>query len=380
VTADRDRSGEPLLHIVTAAPWRMALAAGSVVPPSLVADGFVHLSAASQVALPANRLFAGRDDLLLAVVDPARLPSPLRWEPGVPTDPSSMRFPHLYDPLPVDAVTSVVPWRPGADGAFIEPTGLPACDDPAARARAFDRSLAERRAAAVLPIAGGVAVLDPRFPSSWEHNGGWVADAGTVGIDTIVADLDRVLGGAGCAHRRVVLDDGGVATALADRGWEVNEERLMVLAPDEIVPPGPSPVRAVAGEAMHDLRSASWRRDIPGISDESVADLVGREAVADAVLRIVDLAVLGPDGAPIAGTQLRIDGATAAVEAVMTAPDARGHGHATSLVADAIRRARAAGCDVVWLLAAADDWPKTWYARLGFQEVATSWSAHTTPT
>src|SRR5690606_22025743 len=73
-----------LLHITTAAPWRMALAAGSLVTPSLRSDGFVHLSRPDQVALPANRLYAGRDDLLLLVLDPARLASEVRWEPGVP--------------------------------------------------------------------------------------------------------------------------------------------------------------------------------------------------------------------------------------------------------------------------------------------------------
>ena len=86
----------------------------------------------------------------------------------------------------------------------------------------------------------------------------------------------------------------------------------------------------------------------------------------------------GDDGVPVAGTQLRIDGATAAVEAVMTDPDRRGAGLATALVGDAIRRARAAGCDLVWLIAFAGDWPREWYARLGFEEVATRWVATTT--
>ena len=40
----------------------------------------------------------------------------------------------------------------------------------------------------------------------------------------------------------------------------------------------------------------------------------------------------------------------------MTDPGHRGRGHATALVADATGRARAAGCDVVWLLASVDDW------------------------
>ena len=96
----------PLLHLTTPATWRVALEAGSVVTPSNLTDGFVHLSPPSQVRLPADRLFAGRDDVLLLVLDEDRLTDEVRWEPGVPTDPASMTFPHLYGLLPVGAVTS----------------------------------------------------------------------------------------------------------------------------------------------------------------------------------------------------------------------------------------------------------------------------------
>lgn len=201
---------EPLVHLTGAAPWRVALDAGALVDASLVSEGFVHLSRPDQVAMPAERLFAGRQDLLALAIDPARLRGEVRWEPGVAGDPAAMRFPHLYGPLPVDAVTSVVPYRPGPDGRFAAPT-IPPIGDPLARAVAFERSLAERRAAAV--------------------------------------------------------------------------------------------------------------------------------------------------------------------EAVQTAPHARRRGHATALVGDALRRARAAGCDVIWLCCLADDWPRRWYERLGFVDAGARWEA-----
>ncbi len=96
----------------------MAQARGEVRPESLHNAGFVHLSAPSQVHLPANRLFCGRADLVLLHIDPDRLGSPLRWEPGVATDPQAMLFPHLYGPLPVAAVIDVSDYRPGPDGTF----------------------------------------------------------------------------------------------------------------------------------------------------------------------------------------------------------------------------------------------------------------------
>jgi uncharacterized protein (DUF952 family)/GNAT superfamily N-acetyltransferase len=361
-------SPEVLLHLTTPATWRVALAAGSLATPSLLADGFIHLSSSEQVHLPADRLFAGRDDVLLLVIDPRRLDAPVRWEPGVPSDPASMTFPHLYGLLPVSVVTSVVPYRPGPDGGFGPPEDLPAPVDLAARARSFDRSLAQRRAASVVPVTGGVAALDPRVPSSYEHNSLWLT--GDVDGATVAAEAERLLGGR--SRPRAVFD----REPPADLGWEVSEDRVLVLGPDgPVPPPGPAPVVPVTSEVMEGLWRPAWERDLPGIAEEAVDDLLRRESFADAHCRVVDLAVLGADGVPVAGTQLRIDGATAVIEAVMTEPAARGVGLAGSLVAEAIRRARAAGCDLVWLIAAADDWPRRWYERLGFVDTGGRWVA-----
>jgi uncharacterized protein (DUF952 family)/GNAT superfamily N-acetyltransferase len=359
-----------LLHITTAAPWRVALAAGSHVTPSLRTEGFIHLSRPDQVALPANRIYAGRDDLLLLVIDPDRLAAEVRWEPGVPTDPESMRFPHLYGPLPVAAVTSVVPWRPGPDGVFVEPTHLPALDDRLARALWFDRSLAERRAPILVAVPGGIGCRDPRVPASYEHNAVWLAGSPTAAEVETAGDL--VL--ADATHRRVVLSS---PPPDGLDGWDVDEERILVLdASTSIAAPAEGTVTPVTSEVMAGLWGPSWRRDLPHATDDAIGDLLRREAFAHAHLWVVDLAVLGDDGVPVAGTQLRIDGATAAIEAVLCDPDHRGRGLATALVADAVRRARAAGCDLVWLLAYAEDWPRRWYERLGFVDVGARWVAH----
>jgi uncharacterized protein (DUF952 family) len=110
---------DPLLHLITPGDWRAAQAAGAVTP--LPDVGFVHLSTPEQVALPANRLFAGRRDLLLLVIDPELLDAEVRWEPGVPGDPESMRFPHAYGPVPISAVTAVKPYLPDPEGRFVRP-------------------------------------------------------------------------------------------------------------------------------------------------------------------------------------------------------------------------------------------------------------------
>ncbi len=116
--ASAGRSTSALLHLATPDEWRAHHAAGAITPS--VAE-FVHLSTPDQVALPATRLFAGRTDLLLLVLDPARIGVEVRFEPGVPTDPGSMRFPHAYGAIPVSAVRAVLPYRPGPDGTFETP-------------------------------------------------------------------------------------------------------------------------------------------------------------------------------------------------------------------------------------------------------------------
>jgi len=107
-----------LVHMCSADQWKSALADGVLRPDSLTSNGFVHLSTLEQVHLPANRLYTGRTDLVLLRVDPARLSSPVRWEPGVATDPAAMVFPHLYGALPVTAVISVTSFRPDVNGRF----------------------------------------------------------------------------------------------------------------------------------------------------------------------------------------------------------------------------------------------------------------------
>ncbi|MFP1154493.1 glutathione S-transferase [Mycobacterium sherrisii] len=114
------------MHICAADEWARARERGAIepVPPGADGEAFIHLSAPEQVHLPANRLFRGRRDLVLLHVDPALLDAPVRWEQGVPTDPTAMLFPHLYGPLPCSAVKTVTVYLPGPEGIFAPLTGV----------------------------------------------------------------------------------------------------------------------------------------------------------------------------------------------------------------------------------------------------------------
>lgn len=358
----------PLLHLATPAQWRAALARGVIAPPSLAEVGFVHLSTPEQVALPAARLYSGRTDLVLLVLDPDRITVPVRFEPGLPTDPASMRFPHAYGPVPAAAVLGVLPYRPRPDGGFDAPTiGR---TDPAWRHAVLEPSLLRRTATAEVPVAGGVAVRTAPVPASPAHN--QLLIDSYVDAEQVAADADRVLGAA--AHRWALLTGAamaGTAAGLAAHGWRVQE--LIGMA----APAGGEPVARVEQvdlEALRPLITAEWRRAFPGTGAAELAQIVEGGRLEEAVLDVRYLAV--PDGGElVASAILKIDGATAVLDVVATEPEHRGRGHGDALLRTAMALAADAGCDLVVLDAAADDWPRQWYARRGFVEVTRSWSA-----
>jgi uncharacterized protein (DUF952 family) len=102
-----------ILHIASRTSYRQG---EPVVAPSLETEGFVHCSDFGTVHLPANRLYAGRTDLVLLVIDPARIDVPVRWEPGAPPDPLGAWFPHVYGPIPASAVVAAHDFPPSEDG------------------------------------------------------------------------------------------------------------------------------------------------------------------------------------------------------------------------------------------------------------------------
>jgi predicted GNAT family acetyltransferase len=68
-------------------------------------------------------------------------------------------------------------------------------------------------------------------------------------------------------------------------------------------------------------------------------------------------------------TDLYFDGRTAQVEDVATRPEHRGRGFASAVVLRGVEEARMAGCDLVFLVALEDDWPRELYRRLGFDDL-----------
>ena len=96
---------DDLMHIATPGEWSEAQRRGTVAPPSLAAEGFVHCSTRRQVPATLARHFRGAGSLVLLRLDPGAVEADLRWEEGQPGE----LFPHVYAAIPVGAVVAVTP-------------------------------------------------------------------------------------------------------------------------------------------------------------------------------------------------------------------------------------------------------------------------------
>ncbi len=101
---------QPLFHLALKGDWEQARETGtyqwSTRGMRLVEVGFIHCSWQEQVAKTFERFYADAGDVLLLEIDPTRLSAPLRAD-AIPT---GELFPHLYGPLPIEAVRTFTPY------------------------------------------------------------------------------------------------------------------------------------------------------------------------------------------------------------------------------------------------------------------------------
>jgi len=108
-----------ILHICSRASWEAAKD-GTYRPASLDSEGFIHCSSPDQVIEVADYVFRGQRGLVLLVIDPDRVKSPIRSEDAG----NGQRYPHIYGPLDASAVLAVEAFEPGASGTFRLPDRL----------------------------------------------------------------------------------------------------------------------------------------------------------------------------------------------------------------------------------------------------------------
>ena len=108
------RSPQWLYHLALAPEWRAAKVAGSYRRSTrglaLEQVGFIHASRAHQLQATHRRFYADATEVLLLAIDPARLAVAGVDVRDEPAPGSGELFPHLYGPLPLEAVLWAEPW------------------------------------------------------------------------------------------------------------------------------------------------------------------------------------------------------------------------------------------------------------------------------
>jgi uncharacterized protein (DUF952 family)/heme-degrading monooxygenase HmoA len=117
-TVEREYSfARPIFHLATSGDWDAARSSGrydwSTRGVTVTEQGFVHCSFVGQIRGVAGRFYRDLDELVILHLDRGALADVLRLEP--PADGVDELFPHVYRPIPLDAVTATTVWRRDAD-------------------------------------------------------------------------------------------------------------------------------------------------------------------------------------------------------------------------------------------------------------------------
>lgn len=240
--------------------------------------------------------------------------------------------------------------------------------DDYARAAAFLSDFARKQAFELHEILGGIVVLDPRFPVSWEHNQVIVdGDPEPSGLPAVV---EAALGHLN--HRQITILDETVgaacAPALIAAGYTHATELIMTHA-------GAVPNAATRAEVVDlaDLSQAAHKQIrswLPHLDEPTVRQLVERRSARVRGAEDVSfLAVRNEEGTIVSWADLYVDSghAIGQIEEIITAEGYQRRGYADALLTTALERA--ADTTLFFLLADADDWPQTWYARRGFTAI-----------
>jgi RimJ/RimL family protein N-acetyltransferase len=230
--------------------------------------------------------------------------------------------------------------------------------------RAFRRSVEDAVAERRVPSPHGVGLFCDSIPRVYDQNYLWLDDV--VSPATHAAEANALM--ERFWHRRLAFDGrpDGLPVAFAELGWAHTTHVVMarVGEPDRRDPAGG--VREVTLDELAPVhRRVTLESDYgtPELADQ----LLEAKRKLGAAVRTRYFAVL--DRADVVSyCQLFDDGRTAQVEDVNTLTAYRNRGLARAVVQRAVEEAKA-DCDLVFLEALADDWPKELYRRLGFQIV-----------
>ncbi len=241
------------------------------------------------------------------------------------------------------------------------------------RAVGFERRLQEHAAERVEELAWGRGLFNDTFPRVYDLNALYVErPSPELDADTLASDAERLHEAAGQTHRRVVVADASLGERLApgfrELGWEVRRYLFM----GQLRQPDDTSVRADVRELDEATHWEAKRWFMAGApetyDDEVVTQLLLKDRLKEAIVSFRRYGVES-GGKVVSVCELYSDGSTGQVEDVSTREGHRGRGYARATVLTAVAAARAAGCDLVFLVADSEDWPKELYGKLGFDPI-----------
>jgi ribosomal protein S18 acetylase RimI-like enzyme len=235
--------------------------------------------------------------------------------------------------------------------------------------RAFDDQIVGRRKSGRF----GVALFDDELPLVFDRNLFLVDLGARPTVDELIAEAERLQ--HGLRHRKIHVDDDHGAQlepAFLQRGWRVT--RLVVMAHrGESPSDAPDQTSETTADALAPIWAAGIRSEPFGRDEEVVRQLVAAQRGRADAVAVRYFASQSESGEIAAYCELFSDGRTAQIESVMTLPEFRRRGHGRAVVHRALVEAIGIGHDLVFLLADDEDWPKTLYAKLGFEPLGVVW-------
>lgn len=234
----------------------------------------------------------------------------------------------------------------------------------------FEDRFARAQATEVVDLGWGHALLQRDFPESWHHNR--VIVTGAADPAAVVEAADAVLGGHGHTHRLVHFADEAQGAAarevFAAAGYGLHE-RIVTMIHSGVLPLRVGHAEAIPFDVLRPSLIHDWRTEFPDSDDSAIAQLADRTQLYPLGADVTFLGVRVGDDV-VARGELYIRDGVAQFENIVTRREHRGEGHARALVAEALHRSHEAGCDLWYLIAEATDWPRAWYRRMGYQDVA----------
>ena len=103
-----------IYKVLTLDEWEQAQASGVIITELDKADGFIHLSTATQLNATLSLYFGKEESVVLLQVEHAQIHDKLKFETPVPPGNRTSTFPHYYGELNINAVSKVWQLERGA--------------------------------------------------------------------------------------------------------------------------------------------------------------------------------------------------------------------------------------------------------------------------